>query len=90
MTKNEAVQVNQIYSIFKRPLFSGHLCPDFCKSSFMIIILFAKKQECCFATTTYMLHLCYRLPTTWRVFPARFSSSLIVSVITFPIGLLSR
>ena len=26
MTKNEAVQVNQIYSIFKRPLFSGHLC----------------------------------------------------------------
>ena len=25
MTKNEAVQVNQIYSIFKRPLFSGHL-----------------------------------------------------------------
>lgn len=28
MTKNEAVQVNQIYSIFKRPLFSGHLCPN--------------------------------------------------------------
>ena len=28
MTKNEAVQVNQIYSIFKRPLFSGHLCKN--------------------------------------------------------------
>lgn len=26
MTKNEAVQVNLIYLIFKRPLFSGHLC----------------------------------------------------------------
>lgn len=24
MTKSEAVQVNQIYLIFKRPLFSGH------------------------------------------------------------------
>ena len=26
MTKNEAVIVNQIYLIFNRPLFSGHLC----------------------------------------------------------------